>query len=130
MNKSLSDFIKELEAQKPESVLRITQEVSPEFEVPAILQKLEDRKMTPVVIFENVKNLKGEKSKYPLIVNLFGHRERIAMAMDSTMDKVSLEYAKREKPVEPKIVSKEEAQVKQVIMTGEDVDLYELPVVT
>lgn len=130
MNKTLSDFIKELEEKKPESVLRVTKEVSPEYEVPAILQALENRKMTPVVIFENVKNLKGEKSKYPLIINLFGHRERIAMAMNSTMDKVSLDYAAKEKPVEPKIVDKKDAQVKQVIMKGDDVDLYELPVVT
>ncbi len=130
MNKDLSDFLKMLEAKKPESVLRIKKEVNLEFEAPAILQKLEDQKQTPVIIFENVKNLKGEKSKLPLIVNLFGDRERIAMAMDSTMDQVSLDYAAREKNVTPKIVSKAEAKVKQVIQTGKDVDLYELPVVT
>ncbi len=130
MNKDLSCYLKDLEKFNPKSILRITKEVTPEYEVPAILQALEDRKMTPVIIFENIKNLKGEKSKLPLMINLFGHRERIALAMNSTMDKVSLDYAAREKPVKPKIVKKEEALVKQVIQTGGDVDLFELPVVT
>lgn len=130
MNKDLTDFLNELSEKKANSILRITKEVSPEYEVPAILQALENRKMTPVVIFENIKNLKGEKSKLPLIINLFGHRERIALAINSTMDQVSLDYAKKEKPVTSKTVNKEEAQVKQVIQTGENVDLYELPVVT
>lgn len=130
MNKGLNDYLVELEKKKPGDILRITKEVGLEYEVPAILQTLENRKMTPVIICENIKNLKGEKSQIPLMMNLFGHRERIAIALDSTMDMVSLDYAARENSVEPKIVSKTEAKVKEVIQTGKDVDLYEFPIIT
>jgi 2,5-furandicarboxylate decarboxylase 1 len=130
MNKGLSDFLAELKREKPESIVRIAEPVKLEYEVSAILQKLEKQKRHPAIIFENIQNLNGGVSKLPLLINLFGDRERIALAMNSTVEKVSLDYAAREKPVSPKIIPKSQAKVKEVIQTGEDVDLYELPVVT
>lgn len=130
MNKDLTLFIKQLEQSSPRSVVRIKKEVSPEFEIPAILQEVEKRKFNPVLIFENVKNLKGEKSKLPVMINLCGERERLAMAMGTTNEKLALDYVAKEKPVPPVVVSKDQARVKEFVQTGGDVDLFELPVVT
>jgi 2,5-furandicarboxylate decarboxylase 1 len=130
MNKDLTLFMKELEADKPRSVLRIKKEVSPEFEIPAILQEVEKRKFNPVLVFEKVRNLKGEISKLPVIINLCGERERLAYAMGVPVDRLPLEYVAREKHVPPVVVGKEQARVKELIQTGGDVDMFELPVIT
>jgi 3-polyprenyl-4-hydroxybenzoate decarboxylase len=38
---------------------------------------MEKRKRSPVLIFENVRNLKGEKSELPVVINLFGDRKNL-----------------------------------------------------
>ena len=43
MNKDMHQFLARLEREKPWDVLRIKKEVSPEFEIPAILQQVEVR---------------------------------------------------------------------------------------
>ena len=78
MNKGLRDFIEQLERDMPSHVIRVKKEVSPEFEIPAILQHVESRKKKPVLIFEKVRNLKGTISELPVVINLFGSRERLA----------------------------------------------------
>ncbi len=52
---SLRTFLRELEEDSPEQVIRITKEVDHYFEVTAVLEKLEKEQQFPVVIFENVK---------------------------------------------------------------------------
>ena len=130
MNKGLRDYIDHLEKEMPAHVIRVKKEVSPEFEIPALLQKIESRKKQPVLIFEKVRNLKGSISKLPVIINLFGSRERLADALGSTVQKLSLDYIAKEKPVPPVLVGKEKAGVKEVVGKGKAVDLFELPILT
>jgi 2,5-furandicarboxylate decarboxylase 1 len=130
MNPSMRMFIEHLERDMPSHVIRVKKEVSPEFEIPAILQHIEFKKKEPVLIFERVRNLKGKISKLPLVINLFGSRERLADAIGSTVQTLPLDYIAREKPVPPVIIDKGRSTVKEVIQTGEAVDLFELPVVT
>lgn len=130
MNKDMHSFLQYLEKEKPGSVIRIKKEVSPEFEIPAILQKIESKKRQPVLIFEKVRNLKGRLSELPVVINLFGSRERLADALDSTIEKLPLDYIAKEKPVQPVIVEKKRAKVKEIIDKGGDVDLFELPIIT
>ena len=49
-----------------------------------------------MLIFENVRNLKGEKSKLPVMINLFGTRERVADAIGSSVATLALDYIARE----------------------------------
>jgi 2,5-furandicarboxylate decarboxylase 1 len=130
MNKGLRDYIQHLERDMPSHVIRIKKEVSPEFEIPAILQQVESRKKQPVLIFEKVRNLKGAISELPVVINLFGSRERLADAIGSTVQRLPLDYIEKEKPVPPVVIDKAQAAVKDVIRKGEDVDLYEFPIVT
>lgn len=130
MNKDLITFLENLEKDAPSDIIRIKKEVDPEFEIPAILQQIEMRKREPVVIFERVRNLKGEVSKFPVIINLFGSRKRLAYALDSSVQTLHTDYVSREHPVAPVTIARENASVKEVTVTGSDVDLYELPIIT
>jgi 2,5-furandicarboxylate decarboxylase 1 len=130
MNKDMHSFLEHWERDKPGDVVRIKKEVSPEFEIPAILQQIESKKREPVLIFEKVRNLNGNLSQLPVVINLFGSRERLAEAIGSTVQRLPLDYLDKEKPVPPVSIDKGKATVKGVIQKGEAVDLYELPIVT
>ncbi len=101
MNRGLRDFIEHLERDMPSDVIRVKKEVSPEFEIPAILQHVETRKKKPVLIFEKVRNLKGGISELPVVINLFGSRERLADAIGSTVQNLPMDYIDRERPIPP-----------------------------
>jgi 2,5-furandicarboxylate decarboxylase 1 len=130
MNKDLHFYIEHLERKRPGEVFRIRKEVSPEFEIPAILQQIESRKKQPVLIFERVRNLNGGLSELPVVINLFGSRERLADALGTTVQRLPLDYVAKEKPIPPTIVKKDLSRVKEVVQTGRDVDLFELPILT
>ena len=63
MAKSLTGFIKMLEEKHPETILHVKEQLDPnQHELAAFIKLLEEKDRNPVVIFENVKNLKGDKS--------------------------------------------------------------------
>ena len=72
----LRDFINFLE--KKNLLVRVKAEVDPKLEVTEILNQIL-AKNGPAVIFENVKG-----SDIPIVANLFGTEERIALALDTT----------------------------------------------
>lgn len=131
MPKDLRTFLQELEKAYPNDIVVVRKETDPKFEVTDIQYKLEQQLKYPVLIFMNIKNLKGEKSKFPLLTSIYVARRRMALALNTTSERLSFEYSKREKhPIQPQIISKKEAPVKQVIKKGENVDLYNFPVPT
>ena len=71
MEQDLNQFIQHLEKRRPGSLVRISKEVDPVFEIPAIVTSMENRKKHAVLIFERVRNLHGNISKLPVVVNLF-----------------------------------------------------------
>lgn len=135
MHKNLRTFIEELATMVPEEIVRVKREIDVKFEISAILQHLENLDRFPAVIFERVKSVNGESSEFKLATNLFATRKKLAVALDLSPDKwrmeLPLEYAKRQKNlIKPKVVSKADAPVKDVIKVGNDLDLRDLPVVT
>ncbi|MBL7175402.1 MAG: UbiD family decarboxylase [Desulfobacteraceae bacterium] len=130
MNKDLHTYLDNLEGDFPGDVIRVKKEVDPEFEIPVILQKIELKKREPVIIFERVRNLKGEVSIFPVIINLFASRQRLAYALNSNVQSLHTDYANREKPVLPIELEKKNARVKEVILDADTVDLFELPIIT
>ena len=135
MAKDLRTFLRDLERQMPEDVVRIKKEISPRFEITAIQQHLENEDRYPLLIFENVKNLKGERSPLKVMTNVFASRQKCAVALDLPKEKwrmeTSMEFARRcNHAIKPVVVSKKEAPVKEVIKTGQSLDLRELPVLT
>jgi len=131
MGKDLRGFLKQLEEKSGSGgFIRITKPVEAEFGITAILQKLEDRNKFPAVLFENVVDKNGRRYEFPVLANLFAARERLAMAIDSTPRTLAEDYAEREKPLAPVVVSRKDAPVKEIIARGSDVDLSKFPVVT
>ena len=127
--KDLRSFLREAEKEFPGSVLRVEQPVDSKFQISAVLIQLQRMRRVPIVIFNKIKNVAGEISSFPMITNVFGSRALCAMALGTTKEKVALEYASRERqPISPQAISASEAPVKQVCVTGKDIDLGRFPI--
>lgn len=145
---SLRDFIQQLESRG--LLIRVTEPVSTELEMTEIQTRLLNN-TGPAVLFENVITENGP-SDMPVLVNIFGTVERVAMGMDSTPDQLrsigeTMAFLKQPEPpggwkeamemlpllkkvmaMKPKTVSK--APCQEIILTGDDIDLSKLPVQT
>jgi len=135
MPKDLSGFISRISAEFPDQVVTIRRPVrASEYEVTAILQHLDDRGQYPMALFEQPINMLGEPAEFPIVSNVFGTRERCALALDLPPEQaklpLSLEYARREREqIQPQVIEAGEAPVKQVVQRGAEVDIRRLPIV-
>ena len=145
--KSMRDFIDLLEDRN--LLVRVTEPVSTVLE----MTEIQTRVMAengPAILFEHVIREDGTRSPMPVLVNLFGTVERVAMGMDRSPEELRevgetlaflrqpeppggfkeaiglLPLAKKVLAMRPKSVKK--APVHEVVMTGDDIDLMQLPV--
>jgi len=144
----LRDFIAQLE--KLGQLKRITQPISTEL----MMTEISDRTLRakgPALLFENPINEDGEPSNIPVLTNLFGTPERVALAMGKSdvnalrdvgillaalkepeppkglrdaMDKIPLYKQVLNMPV--KVIKKPLCQ--QQVFSGDEVDLTKLPI--
>ena len=146
---SLRDFIDHLEHTG--RLVRVKEPVSTDLEMTEIQTRV-IAEGGPAILFETVINERGEKAEMPVLVNLFGTVERVAMGMDRTPDELravgeTLAFLKQPEPprglkdavsllplagqvmaMRPKTVKK--APVHEVVLTGDAIDLNRLPVQT
>ena len=152
---SMRDFLDKLEAEG--ELLRVKEPVSSVLEMTEIQTRLLAEK-GPAVIFENVVKADGAASSMPVLVNLFGTVERVALGV--TMGGIERRSAKDMREVgemlaflrqpeppggfreafsmlpllktvmtmKPKTVSS--APCQEVVLTGDDIDLGALPIQT
>ena len=122
MSQDLRSYLDLIKQNHPEDFLIVSREVDPAYEITAITVKLEqEAKRRPILLFEKVKG-----SKFPVLTNLHASRSRLALAMNAKPEEMQKAYLRAmEKPIPPKIVSK--APVKEVVFTGDKVNLYDLP---
>ena len=122
MGQDLRSFLETIKRARPDDVQVIKKEVDPAYEITALVVKLErELKRRPVLIFENVKG-----TKFPVITNLHASRARLAAAIGAAPDGMVKKYREAmEKPIPPRVVSS--GPVKEVVLRGEQVDLYALP---
>ena len=107
---------------KSDNLVKVKREVNPKFEIPAVMKRVE--RLGKAVLFENVKG-----SKFPVINNVFGSRDMLAILFETSREEVVQEFmARSKKSILPKIVKQESGEYIQ--KTGKDVDLFELPIVT
>lgn len=127
MGKNLRTFLNDLQAGSPEQIKVVEKPVDPDFEVTALVDHLEKDQLYPnfpAVLFQAV----GD-SRIPLLINLHGSYERLARSIDSEVRTMVAEYADREgAPIAPVRVPSGPAQ--EVVLTGDDVDLGILPLLT
>lgn len=127
VGQDLQSYLRDLEKHHPTEVLRVSREVDPIFEATAILWRLENERRFPAVVFENIKG-----SSIPCVTNVHASFPRLAMAIglpiDATPRDFVLEYMKREEnPIAPRLVDADQAPCKEIVITGDDVDVTKLP---
>jgi len=133
MAKSLDSFLKMLEARYSQNFLRVKDQLDPnQHELAAFHKLLEEKNRNPVILFENVKNVRGEKSPFPLAHNLFVTRSLCAIAIgeDPSNNQMGLgirfgEIENVEGPLD--VVKQADAPVMENVQRGEDADVTFLP---
>ena len=127
MPKDLRTFLEEIETEEPDQLIRVTREVDAHFEVTGVLARLEKERKFPIVIFEKVKG-----STLPVVTNVHADARRLFRAIglkNGTVPDFIREYAAREdRPIEPVMV--QEGPVQEVVLTGKDIDVNFLPILT
>ncbi len=124
MPKDLRTFIEELAEKRPDDLVRVEREVDPVHELTAVVEKLERSGKFPAVYFENIKG-----SDLPVIINLTAAYDRLALALDTNLEKMVQTFCEREEnPIPPIEVS--HGPVKETVITGKDADLSVLPITT
>jgi 4-hydroxy-3-polyprenylbenzoate decarboxylase len=147
---SLRDFMAELERRG--WLVRVSAPVSPALEMTEIQTRLLAEK-GPAVLFEHPTRPDGTASPIPVLVNLFGTVERVALGMNRAPDKLAalgeqLAFLRQPEPPEnlgaalrmapdllktvlamkPRTVSR--APCQEVVWQGDEIDLSRLPVQT
>ncbi|OGL15079.1 MAG: hypothetical protein A3F92_05000 [Candidatus Rokubacteria bacterium RIFCSPLOWO2_12_FULL_71_22] len=122
MPQDLRSFLDLVKRNKPEDFRIVSREVDPAYELTALVVKLErEARRRPILLFENVKG-----TRFPVLTNLHASRPRLAAAMGAAPEETQTKYLKAmERPIPPKVVPT--GPVKEVVLTGEKIDLYDLP---
>ena len=133
MARSLSGFIKMLDEKYPETILRVKERLDPDqHELAAFIKLLEEKNQDPVIVFENVTNLKGERSMFPLAHNLFVTRSLCALAIGEDPSNNQMGLGIRFGEIEKKAgaletVRQSDAPVLQNVWQGDKADVTSLP---
>ncbi len=146
---SLRDFMAQLESAG--KLVIVAEPISTDLEMTEIQTRLLAEE-GPAVLFENPINEKGEKSDMPVLVNLFGTVDRVAMGMNKEPDQLrevgdTLAFLRQPEPpdglreavgmlpvlktvmsMRPKTVKK--APCQEVVLTDDHIDLDKLPIQT
>lgn len=127
MSADLRSYLEQLAADPMGELLTVDQELNPRFEMSAVLYKLEQDGRFPAVLFR-----RSAGSRFPVVANIFSSYRRLGLAIGCTDQQQILHaYMQRERERVPtRTVSRAEAPVKEVVWTGDDVDLRKLPIVT
>lgn len=126
MPKDLRSFIRDVLAQRPGEIKRVSDPVDPRFGATAIAERLARENQYPALYFEKVGG-----SGLPLVLNLTATYDRLALALGTTLaDMVPAFGRKMTGPIASREVSSGEAPVKEQIWSGDEVDLGRLPFLT
>jgi 2,5-furandicarboxylate decarboxylase 1 len=129
VGKDLRHFLQLLKAAGPDFYVEAKKPLNPKLEPFVLQQKLLKHGRFPVIYCPKI-----DGSRLPLVTGLLGSYELLALAMDMDprkLDKseMSKEFRRRAAGARPvKVISPLDAPVKEVILTGKDVDLNLLPI--
>lgn len=120
----LRSFVELFAKTYPQEFIRISDRVTRNFDITAVVLELERRRRFPIVRFEDVNG-----SEMPVICNIYGHRRNFALALGTDVDRMPSVYAERLKDfVKPVVVR--DPPFRHSILTGEELDLNDLPILT
>jgi 2,5-furandicarboxylate decarboxylase 1 len=122
MAQDLRTYLDLLKRKRPDDWVVVSQEIDPAFEITALVVKLErELKRRPVLMLEKVRG-----TRFPVLTNLHASRARLALALGAAPDELLRTYLRAmERPIPPRVV--QGGPVKEVVLTGSQVDLSVLP---
>jgi len=121
--KDLRAFIEKL-SEFPGELLTADGPVSPKLELTRTIYKLANDNRHSAVMFNNV-----DGNRIPVLTNLFRTRKRMAIGLGCSEQELNRVYQSRERNyIKPKLVA--QGPIQEVVLTGADIDLGILPVVT
>jgi 2,5-furandicarboxylate decarboxylase 1 len=122
MAQDLPGYLDQIKRSRPDDLLVVSKELDPAFEITALVVKLErEARRRPVVICERVRG-----TSFPVLTNLHASRSRLALAMGAAPDEMLATYLRAmDKPIPPRVVAT--GPCKDVVLTGDRVNLYHLP---
>ena len=119
---SLRGFLKMVERDYPDQILRVSGAVDTRFEMTSVVFELERAGKNPVVIFE-----KPAGFNIPVVTNVAANRRLLAACLGVEPGQLPTAFRERcQKYLPCEVVS--EAAWNDVVIEGEDVDLYKLPI--
>src|SRR5687768_12060044 len=133
MPKSLRTFLDDMRREYPSEVVSIAKTVNPLiYDVTAIVKQLGALKKFPVLTFEQPLNAHGGANDMKLVMSAENSQKKVqvALGVPRDMDRAEMarECLRREAArISPVIVSKDSAPVNDIVQTGDQVDLYDLP---
>ncbi len=135
MAKSLRTFLEDCRREIPNEIVHIGKEVDPaHYDVTAIIKHLGAMKKFPILVFDRPLNLNGRPSNdFKLVMNCEISQRKIQIALGVPKETSRAQMAevclqREERRVPPTVIDKKQAPVKEVVKTGKDVDIFELPV--
>ena len=126
MPKDLRSFLREVLAQRPGEIKRVSEPVDPHFGATGLAERFARENQYPALYFEKIRG-----SDIPLVLNLTATYDRLALALGTTVAEMVPTFGqKMTAPIPAREVSREDAPVKALTWTGKDVDLGRLPFLT
>jgi len=122
MAQDLRSYLDLIKRRSPDDFQIVSKEIDPAFELTALVAKLErEAKRRPVLLLEHVKG-----TRFPVLTNLHASRARLAVAMGVGPGGMLETYlGAMQRPIAPVVVP--DGPVHEVVRTGVDVNLLELP---
>jgi len=122
MAQSLTAYLDLLKRTRPDDLVLVSKELDPTYEITALVVKLErEARRRPALLCERVRG-----SGFPVLTNLHASRSRLALAMGVAPAEMQRAYLRAmERPIPPRVVAR--GPVKDVVLTGERVNLLDLP---
>jgi 2,5-furandicarboxylate decarboxylase 1 len=120
----IRSFVAAYERAHPGEVVRVSDAVSIEYDVMALVLEYERRRRYPILFFDKV----GD-SGIPVVCNVVASRGALAFALGVPERALAAEYARRIKDhLKPVVIS--DPAFRHRVVTGADVDLSALPIPT
>ncbi|MBI4338775.1 MAG: UbiD family decarboxylase, partial [Chloroflexi bacterium] len=124
MAQDLRTFLKQVQETRPNDLIDVDRTVSPQYETLALVEKLEKQGRFPALTFRNVAG-----HNMPLLVNLAASYDRLALAIGADVAHMVERFAQLAAAPKPLTwVERADAPVKEIVLTGESVDLSLLPI--
>ena len=126
--KDLRTFLTDYKARYEDDFVDINKPLDYKFESQSLLEHFYGQDKLPILLCNKIKTKNGQISPHPVVMNL-EERNKLAFAINSSFDNLAKDWVARgNNKIPPVTVKKEEAPCKENILLGEEVNLFDFPI--